>query len=333
MRPASNAATAAPGRQLGLHRDAARSMPDARGPEGATVILFLDFDGVLHSTYQPDDDPERVFNHVPLLATWLEARPGVDVVISSSWRLGHSQQDMVALLGPVIGSRVVGCTPWADQVRDDNVYPSSKINELAHERQVQIEAWMAASWDPGRAWVALDDMSYLFEAGCPRLVVCAGRQGLSSENIGELDRHAAQACLTRAAEPRPIALMPDRTQELGLEHFEKYVKHFGSCLPDAMFRVTLDRLRRLITIASDAFDSHLVGWLVTRLLPEDHGIRAYREDDAGWHPLPAPYELRLRIGGQAGVEFIAEVVRLSSAVGGGVTVRLSMPVHLMAGVE
>ena len=54
--------------------------------------------------------------------------------------------------------------PWVRQERDDNVYPAAKTTVLTHERQVQVEAWMASSWDPGRAWVALDDMPYLFEA-------------------------------------------------------------------------------------------------------------------------------------------------------------------------
>ena len=288
------------------------------------MILFLDFDGVLHSRDQPDDDPERVFAHVPLLAAWLQAWPGVDVVISSSWRLGHSQQAMVALLGPVIGSRVVGCTPWAHQERDDNVYPSAKLHVLTHERQVQVEAWMAASWDPERAWVALDDMPYLFEADCARLVACAGRQGLLQENMQALDRHAAQAGLTRSQEPALGLLDQEMTQSRPHERFEKYVKHFGSCLPDARFRVTVDRSRSQVTLESDAFDSHLVGWMVTRILPDEHGIVAYR-DDKDWHPPSAPYELRIRVGGQMRVEFAAHVVRLSSAVGGGVAVRLSEP--------
>lgn len=147
------------------------------------MILFLDFDGVMHSTVQADEDPRRTFTHVPRLAAWLEAWPQVDVVISSSWRMGHSQRRMVRLLGPVIGRRVVGCTPWTPLLRDDNVYPSAKLQMFGHERQGQIEGWMAASWDPERAWVALDDMPYLFEADCTGLVVCAGREGISLENI------------------------------------------------------------------------------------------------------------------------------------------------------
>jgi hypothetical protein len=72
--------------------------------------------------------------------------------------------------------------------------------------------------------------------------------------------------------------------------------------------------------------------LVTDILPDQHGIVAYR-DDKDWVPPPAPYDLRIRIGSQAGIEFGAQVVRLSSAVGGGVAVRLSEPKPLMAGED
>ena len=158
------------------------------------MILFLDFDGVLH----PNNQPGALFTWVPRLAVWLDAWPEVDVVISSSWRVAHSQPEMVEMLGPLIGGRVVGCTPWVSQAREDNVYPAAKTTVLTHERQVQIEAWMAASWEPQRAWVALDDMPYLFEPDCGRLVVCAGREGISRENVQALDRHAQQAGLTRS---------------------------------------------------------------------------------------------------------------------------------------
>ena len=299
------------------------------------MILFLDFDGVLH----PNNQPDLLFVWVPRLAMWLDAWPEVDVVIASSWRVAYSQNEMLEMLGPVIASRVVGCTPWVRQERDDNVYPAAKTTVLTHERQVEVEAWMASSWDPERAWVALDDMPYLFEADCGRLVACAGRQGLSRENIQALDRHAAQAGLTRSRRRGPVpgldavlGAVSEAEKAHRVQTLEKYLKHTGSCLPDGLFRVTLDRDRLLVTITSDAFDSHLVGWLVTDILPDQHGIVAYR-DDKDWVPPPAPYELRIRIGGQAGIEFGAQVVRLSGAVGGGVAVLLSEPKPLMAGED
>jgi hypothetical protein len=107
--------------------------------------------------------------------------------------------------------------------------------------------------------------------------------------------------------------------------FCAYVKHFGSCLPDGSFSVAVDRERRNVTITCDAFDSHSIGGLVTGMLFEDHGIQAFRDDGAGWNPPPAPYDLRVRIAGKSGVEFEAQAVRLSSAIGGGVAVRLSRP--------
>ena len=198
---------------------------------------------------------------------------------------------------------------------------------------------MAASWDPGRAWVALDDMPYLFEADCGRLVVCAGRQGISRENVQALDQHAQRAGLTRALRRGPVpgldallGAVSEAEKANRVQTLEKYLKHTGSCLPDGLFRVTVDRDRFLVTITSDAFDSSLVGWLVTDILSDQHGIVAYR-DDKDWAPPPAPYDLRVRIGGQAGVEFSAQVVRLSGAVGGGVAVRLSEPMPLMAGQD
>ena len=288
------------------------------------MILFLDFDGVLHPNHQPG----KLFTSVPRLAEWLDAWPQVDVVISSSWRVLHSQDEMVEMLGPVVGSRVVGCTPCVHQERDDNVYPAAKTTVLIPERQVQAEAWMAASWDPERAWVAVDDMAYLFEAGCGRLVVCAGRQGLSRENVQELSGHAQRAGLTPS---QRTGLVPEIDADANpVQTLEKYLKHTGSCLPDGLFKVTVDRNRFLVTITADAFDSHLVGWLVTSILPDECGIVAYR-DDKDWVPAPAPYDLRVRIGEQAGGEFRAQVVQLSSAVGGGVAVRLSEPKPLMTG--
>ena len=69
------------------------------------MILFLDFDGVLH----PSNQAGTLFTWAPRLAAWLEAWPEVDVVISSNWRVAHSQHEMVEMLGPVIGNRIVGC--------------------------------------------------------------------------------------------------------------------------------------------------------------------------------------------------------------------------------
>lgn len=114
------------------------------------------------------------------------------------------------------------------------------------------------------------------------------------------------------------------------ETFEVYLKHMGSCLPDVLFRIVADRHRSSVTILSEAFDSSLMSTLLTRILPDQHGIVAYR-DDKHWVPPAPPYELKVRIGRPSTVEFSAQVVRLSSAVGADVAVRLSAPRSLTPG--
>lgn len=71
------------------------------------MLLFLDFDGVLH----PADGSQEAFCRLPLLESWMQHWPAVQVVISSSWRRLHSMSELVEFLGPVVGPRVVGCTP------------------------------------------------------------------------------------------------------------------------------------------------------------------------------------------------------------------------------
>lgn len=112
------------------------------------MILFLDFDGVLHASNQVGP----LFVRVVDLAIWLQAWPEVDVVISSSWRVAHFQREMVEMFGRIVGSRIVGCTPRASQERDDDdVYSATKTSVFTHERQVQVEARMASNWDPAKA--------------------------------------------------------------------------------------------------------------------------------------------------------------------------------------
>jgi len=156
------------------------------------VILFLDFDGVLH----PSRESGRDFEQVPRLARWLTAWAGVDVVVSSSWREVHRQVELVEMLGPVIGARVIGCTPLLTVERLLGRQGWTRApNQRGRERQQEVLAWVKASWQPRRPWVVLDDMPDLFEPGCAQLVVCEGETGLTDENLVQLDEHARRAGL------------------------------------------------------------------------------------------------------------------------------------------
>jgi len=110
------------------------------------MLLFLDFDVVLHHNVWNDG----LFARVPILAQWLERWPGVDVAISSSRLTAHSQEELVEMLGPAVGARVVGCcTPVPPPDEIGRVYGPVGAPRR-YERQSEIEAWLASSWHPDR---------------------------------------------------------------------------------------------------------------------------------------------------------------------------------------
>ena len=109
-------------------------------------VLFLDVDGVLNrASFQPDDATG--------LRSWIEpepagrldavlARTGAHVVMSSSWRLDHSLDELRAELAAAgIAATVIGATPALDD----------------QPRWREIEAWMVAHQLAREAIVILDD--------------------------------------------------------------------------------------------------------------------------------------------------------------------------------
>ena len=135
------------------------------------MYLFLDFDGVLHADFAGNE----YFCHVPKLVDALAEFPDVRIVISSTWRLKRSADELRALLGPALGARVVGVTP------------ELKADEYAtYRRQNEIEAWLKANAKPWDNWIALDDMSSEFKPFCPHLIACNGETGMDDGVVTRL---------------------------------------------------------------------------------------------------------------------------------------------------
>lgn len=133
------------------------------------MILFLDFDGVLHPAGCSVD---RLFCRLECLEDWLRSRPEVSVVISSSWREVHPLEEMRQYFSLDLQCRVVGKTP----VLDGGV-----------SREAEILAWLAASSAPAQPWVALDDMPALFSPGLRQLMAVDGATGLTKSNLALVD--------------------------------------------------------------------------------------------------------------------------------------------------
>jgi hypothetical protein len=80
-----------------------------------------------------------------------------------------------------------------------------------------------------------------------------------------------------------------------------YLKHQMSCLRDLLVEVVVDHEKRVATLRANHFDSGLVAWHVRDLLPEEHGVVAWRDDQVKtgtelWLTPQAPYD-QVRTGG------------------------------------
>lgn len=94
-----------------------------------------------------------------------------------------------------------------------------------------------------------------------------------------------------------------------MPHLDFTLKHSFSCLADCRYQIEIDNVKKIVTIAGPVFDSSLIASFVTRVLPEDNGVVAFR-DDADYPNNHDPYRLRIKIDGAP--EFDAEAVRMVS---------------------
>lgn len=135
------------------------------------LILFLDFDGVLHSDW---DRPPVPFSQLPLLEQVLREHLHVNVVLSTSWRETDPLEVLREPFSDDIRARVIGATPVLNPItRAQYPHPLSKA-----ERQSECEAWLVEHRTPAYPWIAIDDRHWWFEPDCPRLFITAQKTGL-----------------------------------------------------------------------------------------------------------------------------------------------------------
>lgn len=143
------------------------------------MILFLDFDGVLHP--DPCHDTSILFCHSPRLESVLRDFQDVPIVISSTWRTARTLDDLKAFFSPDIAPRIIGVTPaWRDL--------PDLLDTIGHTyvRQVEIEGWLRASGRPWEKWIAIDDKAYWFKPFLPNLVISDPRFGLADDVVDRL---------------------------------------------------------------------------------------------------------------------------------------------------
>ena len=148
------------------------------------MILFLDFDGVLHPAV--NYDATQLLTKLPLLEAILRQHPSVEIVVSSTWRETRTLSELRALFSPDIASRVIGVTPaWRD-IQDEASYG-------AYVRQAEIEAWLKSTGRIWEQWLAVDDQAHLFKPFCKNLFVTNAATGLTASDCEVLVQRLSAA--------------------------------------------------------------------------------------------------------------------------------------------
>ncbi len=148
------------------------------------MILFLDFDGVLHP--DPCFDEARLFERAPSLAEVLDRYPEVSIVLSTSWRTQCTLNELNERLPQALRERVIDVTP-------PFAFGDAPSPLVPYRRHAECMQWLRASGDEQRPWLALDDRPTLFAPYCEQLIVCDPQHGIVETTLTRLD-----SALTRA---------------------------------------------------------------------------------------------------------------------------------------
>jgi hypothetical protein len=133
------------------------------------MILFTEFNDVIHPEYFPGTVPARYrantddFSCLPQLERLLREFPLLQIVISSTWRLRRSLEELRTFFSPDIAERIIGITP--------------ELPSMPYRRQREIETWIAQH-APGQPWVALDNDRRLYDPSRPNVFFTDALVGL-----------------------------------------------------------------------------------------------------------------------------------------------------------
>lgn len=147
------------------------------------MILFLDFDGVLHPEYCERPVPEdEVFCHLPRLERVLRDFPTVEIVISSMWRYSFPLERLRERFSEDIRVRIISITPLIDLNEGGGPRPT---------REDEIAQWMVENNQQSEDWLALDDAVWQFPTTRHRVIGCVSYRGFDDKVADALRKRLA----------------------------------------------------------------------------------------------------------------------------------------------
>lgn len=135
------------------------------------MIIFLDFDGVLHPA---PNNGSSDFSLLPKFEDWLREHQNAMVVISSSWREIMGMDVLKAIFSTDLQDRIIDKCPVVEF-----------IGQQAYWRYLEILQWIQNNNYSGK-WLAIDDMASAFPKDFKKLVACKSNIGIDESVLAEL---------------------------------------------------------------------------------------------------------------------------------------------------
>lgn len=133
--------------------------------------LFLDFDGVLHPEFCHES---RHFSCLQFFEQVLRSTADVDVVVSSTWRLQCSLDQLRSHFSADVAHRIIDATPHFVHLVD---VPDSV---RGYEREAECQAWLRTHDRAVFPWLAIDDRSWLYRPFNRSLFLVDGKTGMTA---------------------------------------------------------------------------------------------------------------------------------------------------------
>lgn len=136
-----------------------------------SILIFLDFDGVLRRNTSPlyKLEPDLVRNLENAVLPYEDLK----AVITSSWREVYPTRTLRRLFSEEFAERIEGATPIANERSE-------------HYRYREILAYLQRYHEGGANWVAIDDDPLHYPADAP-LILTDPSEGLTPEKARDLN--------------------------------------------------------------------------------------------------------------------------------------------------